>query len=79
MAKTRQTPKNEQPEAKPASLKQTIYLSLAIVSLIIGIHRTMSDGATVSISQAIGYNYWIFMITISCLLLFRQEKKKQNS
>ncbi|KAA9339971.1 hypothetical protein [Adhaeribacter soli] len=61
------------------NLKQTIYLSLAIVSLVIGVHRCIIDGQSVSISAAIGYNYWIFMITIVCLMLFRNEKKKQRS
>lgn len=66
-------------EPKPVTLKMTLLLVVAIVSLVIGIHRCFVDGKTVSISAAIGYNYWIFMITIACLLLFRIEKKKQKS
>lgn len=61
---------------KKASLKSTLYLALAVVSLIIGIHRVYLDNKTESISTAIGYNYWIFMITIAFLLLLRYERKK---
>jgi hypothetical protein len=61
------------------TLKKTLYLVLAIVSLIIGIHRCFVDMQTVSISAAIGYNYWIFMITILSLMLLRYDKKKQKS
>ena len=67
------------PNPKPTSLKKTLYLVLAIVSLVIGVHRTYIDSQNASISQAIGYNYWIFMITISSLLLLRYERKKQRS
>ena len=62
--------------AKKTTLKATLYLALAIVSLIIGIHRVYLDSKTESISTAIGYNYWIFMITIGFLLLLRYERKK---
>ena len=61
---------------KQTTLKKTLYLALAIVSLVIGIHRVYIDGQTESISTAIGYNYWIFMITIAFLLLLRYERKK---
>lgn len=61
------------------NLKQTIYLALAAVAIVVGIHRTMVDGETVSISQAIGYNYWIFMISLAFLMLYRYDKKKHNS
>ncbi len=70
---------NQQPATKPTSLKKTLYLSLAIVSLIIGIHRTYIDSQTESISVAVGYNYWIFMITIAFLLLLRYERKKNQA
>jgi|SRR5688572_13656842 len=61
---------------KRTTLKSTLYLALAIVSLVIGIHRVYLDSQTESISTAIGYNYWIFMITIAFLLLLRFERKK---
>jgi hypothetical protein len=61
---------------KRTTLKATLYLALAIVSLVIGVHRVYLDNQTESISTAIGYNYWIFMITIAFLLLLRYERKK---
>jgi len=61
------------------SLKQTIFISLTIVSFIIGVHRIFVDVQTVSLLEAIGYNYWIFMITITFLTLFRYDRKKQKS
>ncbi|MFC5270909.1 hypothetical protein [Adhaeribacter terreus] len=61
------------------SLKQTILISLTIVSFIIGVHRVLIDMQTVSISEAIGYNYWIFMISIAFITVFRYNRKKQNS
>ena len=70
---------NVQPPAKTTSLKKTLYLVFAIVSLLIGMHRVYLDSQTVSISTAIGYNYWIFMITIAFLLLLRYERKKTQA
>jgi hypothetical protein len=61
------------------TLKQTIYLSLAAVAVVIGIHRIMVDGQSASISEAIGYNYWIFMLALVFLMLYRYDKKKQKS
>ncbi|MBK0403540.1 hypothetical protein I5M27_11125 [Adhaeribacter sp. BT258] len=61
------------------SLKQTIFISLTIVSFIIGVHRVLIDMQTVSVSEAIGYNYWIFMISIAFITIFRYNRKKQNS
>jgi len=68
------TPKDA--KHKPATLKSTLYLVFAIVSLVIGIHRVYLDNQTESISTAIVYNYWIFMITIGFLFLLRFERKK---
>lgn len=68
----------DQPK-KPASLKKTLYLVFAVVSLLIGLHRVYLDSATESISTAIGYNYWIFMITIAFLILLRYERKKPQA
>jgi hypothetical protein len=39
----------------------------------------MVDGQSASISEAIGYNYWIFMLALVFLMLFRYDKKKQKS
>ena len=69
------TRKSDQ-DPKATSLKKTLYLVFAIVSLVIGVHRVYLDQQTVSISEAIGYNYWIFMITVLFVFLMRYERKK---
>ena len=48
------------------SLWDTIILSICVVTLIIGVHQTFVLGFE--------YSYWIFMLTISLLLLFRYRK-----
>lgn len=53
----------------------TILFSLAVVFLVIGIHQTITVGFE--------YSYWIFMLSISMLLLYRlakgrPEKKKKE-
>jgi TM2 domain-containing membrane protein YozV len=55
------------------NLKETIYLSLAAVAVVIGIHRTMLEE---SVQEGILYNYWIFMGGIIFLLLYRSEVQK---
>lgn len=59
-------------------LKETIYLSLAAVAMVIGIHRTMLEG---SLKEGILFNYWIFMGGLIFLMLYRNEvqKKKEPS
>jgi hypothetical protein len=57
------------------NLKETIYLSLAAVAVVIGIHRTMLEA---SLQEGILYNYWIFMGGIICLLLYRSEAQKKQ-
>jgi hypothetical protein len=73
--RTRKDP--NQPDS--TSLKKTLYLVFAVVSLVIGIHRCFVDGQSVSISAAIGYNYWIFMITLLFLFLLRYERKNPKA
>lgn len=51
-------------------LKQTILLALAICSLIIGIHQTMTVGFLAS--------YWLFMLTIGLLTWFRMDVSKRG-
>lgn len=53
-------------------LSETILFSLAVAFLIIGVHQTF----TVGILQS----YWIFMLSIALLLLFklRRNKSVQN-
>ncbi|QHL88191.1 hypothetical protein GU926_12420 [Nibribacter ruber] len=50
------------------TLKQTIYLALATAALVIGIHRATQDGILES--------YWIFMVAVIFLFLFRMNKGK---
>jgi hypothetical protein len=56
-------------------LKETVYISLAAVAVIIGIHRSMMED---SVSAGVLYNYWLFMLGIIFLLLFRQEAQKRK-
>lgn len=51
-------------------LIDVIIFTLAIGFTLIGIHQSMIVG--------IAYSYWIFMISISLLLLYRLRKKKQT-
>jgi len=51
-------------------LVNTIILSLSIGLLIIGVHQLMVDGLMSS--------YWIFMFTISLLLLYKYRKKSMG-
>jgi hypothetical protein len=49
---------------------QYIILSLSVGFLIIGIHQTMTFG--------LAYAYWIFMLSVSLLLLYKYRKKKED-
>lgn len=53
-------------------LLETIYFSLAVASLMIGIHRTISD-------NSITENYSIFMFSIGFFLLFVMRKRKNKN
>jgi len=50
------------------SLKRTIYLALVVACVLIGINRTTIDGLVAS--------YWIFMVGVIFLMLFRMNKGK---
>ncbi len=52
-------------------LINTILLSLAFVTLIIGVHR--------SIEESIAANYWIFMITLVLFMVYRHRKKNTKA
>jgi hypothetical protein len=49
-------------------LTETILFSLAVAFLIIGVHQTF----TVGILQS----YWIFMLSITLLLIFKFQRNK---
>jgi hypothetical protein len=48
----------------------SILLSLSVVCLIIGIHQLMVNGLMDS--------YWIFMLCVSLLLLYKMNKSKAS-
>ncbi|MBA9075993.1 MULTISPECIES: hypothetical protein [Rufibacter] len=49
------------------NLKQTIYIALAVVTLVIGIHQSMVNG--------ILHSYWILMLSVIFVMLFRLERR----
>jgi len=53
-------------------LSGTIYFSIAVVAFVIGVHRTIVENNLVA-------NYWIFMISLVCLFLYRYQKKTNKS
>ncbi len=53
-------------------LSGTIYFSVAVVAMVVGIHRTI-------VENNLAANYWIFMIALACLFLYRYQKKNSQS
>ena len=53
-------------------LSGTIYFSVAVAAMVIGIHRTI-------VENNLAANYWIFMIVLICLFLYRYQKKADNT
>lgn len=53
-------------------LLNTILLSLAFVTMVIGIHRSIEE-------SDIAGNYWIFMISLTLYVLYRYRKKKNSA
>ena len=49
-------------------MKNYIFISIAVATLIIGIHQAMTNGITES--------YWLFMFSVCFLLLHQYVKKK---
>jgi hypothetical protein len=49
----------------------SILLSLSVVCLVIGIHQLMVNGLTAS--------YWIFMLCVSLLLLYKINASKASN
>jgi hypothetical protein len=57
-------------------LGRTILFSLAVVSFVIGTYETvlrMDD------KNALRDNYWLFMISFSCVMLYRYLKPKEET
>ena len=53
------------------NLLQIIVFTFSAAFLIIGIHQTMTLGFS--------YSYWIFMLSISLLLLYKIIKDKKSN
>lgn len=53
-------------------LSGVILLSVAAVFSVIGIHRAIVEKDIVS-------NYWIFMVSFACLMLFRYQNRKPKT
>ncbi|MDX5420838.1 MAG: hypothetical protein LPK07_15575 [Hymenobacteraceae bacterium] len=53
-------------------LSNTILLSLAFVTIVIGIHQSIE-------TSDIAGNYWIFMIALVFFMLYRYRKKKDST
>ena len=52
-------------------LSSVILLSVAVVFSVIGIHRVL-------VEKDIFANYWIFMVSFICLMLYRYQNKKDK-
>jgi len=50
-------------------LSSVILLSLAVVFSVIGIHRVIVD-------NDIAPNYWLFMISLGCLMWYRYQNRE---
>ena len=51
-------------------LINTILLSLAFVTMVIGVHRSIEE-------KDIAGNYWIFMITLVLFMVYLRMKKNK--
>ena len=52
-------------------LSSIILLSVAVVFTVIGIHRVIVENSIVA-------NYWIFMVSLACLMLYRYQNRKEQ-
>lgn len=52
-------------------LRRTILFSLAVVSFVIGTYETVSR---INDPNALRDNYWLFMISFVCVMLYRYLK-----
>jgi uncharacterized protein with PQ loop repeat len=55
-----------------SKLLNTILLSLAFVTMVIGVHRSIED-------KDIAGNYWIFMIVLVLYMLYRYRRNKESA
>lgn len=57
-------------------LGRTILFSLAVVSFVIGTYETVSR---YNDKNALRDNYWLFMVSFSCVMLYRYLKPAPES
>ncbi|MBC8083224.1 MAG: hypothetical protein H7Z21_08435 [Hymenobacter sp.] len=55
-------------------LGRTVLFSVAVVSFVIGAYQTVLQND----ENALSDNYWLFMISFVCVLLFRYLKPKAD-
>ena len=57
-----------------------IFLSIAVVFLIIGIDQILRGSTSLSVAQRVSDNYWIFMVSALSLLAlnYRKFNKKKD-
>ena len=53
---------------------RTVLFSLAVVSFVIGTYQTVLQNNETALRD----NYWLFMLSFSCVMLFRYLKPKEN-
>jgi hypothetical protein len=51
-------------------LAETLFLSLSVAFFIIGVHQTFVLGLI--------HSYWLFMLSVSMLLLYKMKKVKPD-
>ena len=56
------------------SLLRTVLFAFGVVSFVIGTHRTVLQNN----ENALRDNYWLFMVSFSCVMLFRYLKSKEE-
>lgn len=56
------------------ALLRTVLFSLGVVSFVIGAYQTVLQND----ENALRDNYWLFMVSFSCVMLFRYLKTKEE-
>ncbi|MDF7812415.1 hypothetical protein [Hymenobacter sp. YC55] len=56
------------------ALLRTVLFSVGVVSFVIGAYQTVLQND----KNALRDNYWLFMISFSCVMLFRYLKMKEE-
>lgn len=55
-------------------MRRTILFALAVVSFVIGAYQTVLQNNETSLRD----NYWLFMVSFVCVLLFRYLKPEEE-